>query len=157
MGVQTTTSSLRERNEAKRYAKQREDAAAIAFVVLAEQGQVDDATAGEQALLFAEWALGVSYFRGQLRRHGGLLYRCVQDHTSQEGWEPDKTAALWALAHDPAEKWPAWSPPLGAHDAYSAGAQVSHQDGRWTSDLDGNVWEPGVYGWSRMEEIVDGA
>ena len=26
--------------------------------------------------------------------------------------------------------------------------KVTHKDQRWTSDLDGNVWEPGVYGWT---------
>lgn len=58
------------------------------------------------------------------------------------------TPALWSKIGDPAEEWPAWSQPLGAHDAYSAGDKVSHKGKHWTSDLDGNVWEPGTYGWS---------
>lgn len=52
-----------------------------------------------------------------------------------------------------AEAWPAWSQPTGAHDAYSAGDRVSHSGKHWTSDADGNVWEPGVYGWT---ENTDG-
>ena len=150
MSVEYTQNSLKEINAAKLYARQREDAAAIAFVVLAENGQIDAVTASEQSTLFAEWVPGVNYTVGNLRRYGGTLYRCVQEHTSQEGWEPDKAASLWAVTSDPAEEWPAWSQPVGAHDAYNAGAKVSHNGKHWTSNQDGNVWEPGVYGWTEI-------
>ena len=150
MSVEYTQNSLKEINAAKLYARQREDAAAIAFVVLAENGQIDAVTAAEQSTLFAEWVPGVKYTVGNLRQYGGILYRCVQDHTSQEGWEPDKAASLWAVTSDPAEEWPAWSQPVGAHDAYNAGAKVSHNGKHWTSNQDGNVWEPGVYGWTEI-------
>ena len=150
MSVEFTANSLKAINAAKLYAQQRENAAAIAFVVLAENGQIDAVTAAEQSTLFAEWVPGVNYAVGNLRRYGGTLYRCVQDHTSQEGWEPDKAASLWAVTSDPAEEWPAWSQPVGAHDAYNAGAKVSHNGKHWTSNQDGNVWEPGVYGWTEI-------
>lgn len=150
MSVEFTANSLKAINAAKLYAQQRENAAAIAFVVLAESGQIDAVTAAEQSTLFAEWVSGVKYTVGNLRQYGGVLYRCVQDHTSQEGWEPDKAASLWAVTSDPAEEWPAWSQPVGAHDAYNAGAKVSHNGKHWTSNQDGNVWEPGVYGWTEI-------
>ena len=120
----------------------------IMFVTMAESGQIDDATAAEHAELFAPWAYPVNYKTGQIRQHGGKLYRCVKDHTSQEDWTPDTAASLWAVTADPAEEWPAWSQPVGAHDAYNAGAKVSHDGKHWTSNQDGNVWEPGVYGWT---------
>lgn len=44
---------------------------------------------------------------------------------------------------------PMWVQPTGAHDAYKKGDQVTHKDGVWTSDSDGNVWEPGAYGWTK--------
>lgn len=152
MGIKATNKSLKEINEAKRYEQQRNDAAAIAFVVLAESGQVDDVTASEQSMLFAAWVPGVAYSAGQLRQHNGVLYRCVQAHTSQTGWEPDVATSLWAVTRDPAEEWPAWSQPVGAHDAYSLGAQVTHNEKHWISSVDGNVWEPGVYGWDEATE-----
>lgn len=152
MSVQFNSSSIKEINAAKQYAKQRDDAAAIAFVVLAEAGTIDAVTASEQSMLFAEWVPGVNYNVGQLRRYGGTLYRCVQAHTSQTGWEPDAAASLWAVTSDPADEWPTWSQPVGSHDAYSAGAQVSHNGKHWISDVDGNVWEPGVYGWTEAAE-----
>lgn len=152
MSVDFTKNSIKEINAAKQYVKQREDAAAIAFVVLAEAGTIDAVTASEQSMLFAKWVPGVNYTVGQLRRYNGTLYRCVQAHTSQTGWEPDAAASLWAVTSDPAEEWPAWSQPVGAHDAYSSGAQVSHNGKHWVSDLDGNVWEPGVSGWTEATD-----
>lgn len=152
MGIKATNHSLKEINEAKRYEQQLNDAAAIAFVVLAESGQVDDVTASEQSMLFAAWVPGVDYSAGQLRQYNSILYRCVQAHTSQTGWEPDVAASLWAATNDPAEEWPAWSQPVGAHDAYAAGDKVTHNDQHWISTIDSNVWEPGVYGWDAVTE-----
>ena len=130
----------------------------IMFVTLAEAGSIDDVTAGEHADFFANWAYPVNYKTGQLRRYGGNLYRCIQDHTSQEGWTSEAASSLWARTADPTEEWPAWRARGGPHDAYSAGAKVSHGEKHWTSDQDGNVWEPGVYGWTEaVEELADGA
>ena len=127
------------------------EAAAVAFCLMAEAGQIDAATAGERAELFSPWAPGVDYKTGQLRRREGALYRCLQGHRSQEGWEPESVPNLWKLAHDPAERWPEWSQPICAGDEYGQGAEVTYAGEHWISDVDGNVWEPGVYGWSRAE------
>lgn len=128
-------------------------AASIVFTVMAEAGQIDDTTAAENASQFAEWAYPVAYKVGAIRLHAGRLYRCVQAHTSQENWTPDAAASLWAEIADPSEEWPKWAQPIGAHDAYSAGAKVSHSEKKWTSDLDNNVWEPGVYGWTEVKDL----
>ena len=123
-------------------------AASIAFVGMAENGQIDDITATENVTQFSPWAFPVTYTVGNIREYGGALFRCVQNHTSQEDWTPTAAASLWTKIGDPAEEWPEWSQPIGAHDAYNAGDKVSHGGKRWTSDLDGNVWEPGAYGWT---------
>ena len=47
---------------------------------------------------------------------------------------------------------PVWTQPLGASDAYMKGDTVSHNDKTWTSDIDNNVWEPGVYGWTEVTD-----
>ena len=129
-----------------------QSASAVAFVALCEVGTLDTVTASEHAELFAEWAYPIAYTVGQLRRHNGKLYKCVQAHTSQADWTPDTAASLWSVAADPAEEWPAWSQPVGAHDAYTAGDRVSHNGKHWTSNVDSNVWEPGVYGWTEYTE-----
>ena len=124
----------------------------IMFVTLAEGGQIDPATAAEHTELFAPWACPVNYTAGQIRQHGGKLYKCLQAHASQEGWTPDAAPSLGVAISDPAEEWPAWSQPIGAQDAYPLGAKVSHKEKRWISTADNNVWEPGVYGWEEAQE-----
>ena len=126
--------------------------AAITFVTLAETGAIDDVTAGEHPEIFAWWEPEVAYAQGNIRRYGNDLYRCLQSHTSQPDWTPDAAVSLWTKIADPVEEWPAWSQPVGAHDAYNAGDQVSHNGKHWISDADGNVWEPGVYGWTEADD-----
>ena len=125
----------------------------ITFVTMAEAGSIDDVTMGEHTDLFAQWAENVSYKSGNIRAYkDGKLYRCLSDHTSQSDWTPDVSVSLWTPIADPNEEWPAWSQPVGAHDAYSLGAKVSHNKQKWVSDVANNVWEPGVYGWSEYIE-----
>ena len=130
-------------------------ASEIAFVLMAEAGTVDDVTATEHMEAFAPWQPDIAYAAGQLRTYGEgdnmKLYRCAQAHTSQADWTPDTAASLWSVVGDPAEEWPAWSRPIGAHDAYDSGAKASHNGLHWVSDVDGNDWEPGVCGWTRVE------
>ena len=127
-----------------------QSASAVAFVALCEVGTLDAVTASEHADLFAEWAYPIAYTVGQLRRYNGTLYKCVQAHTSQADWTPDTAVSLWSVAADPAEEWPAWSQPVGAHDAYSKNAKVSHNGKHWTSSVDNNVWEPGTAGTENL-------
>lgn len=127
------------------------DVVSIAFVKMAENGDIDDVTASEHRDLFIQWISSVDYNVGDLRLFGEgedqKLYRCVQAHTSQEGWEPNVAVSLWSATSDPTEEWPQWSQPIGAHDVYAVGAKVSHNDLHWVSIVDNNVWEPGSYGW----------
>lgn len=132
---------------------EQKNVAAITFVSLAERGDIDEVTATEHAELFEAWVTDKDYAVGKIvTRPNGNLCKCVQAHRSQAGWEPENTPALWNKIGDPSEEYPEWSQPLGAHDAYPLGAKVSHNGEKWTSDVDNNVWEPGVYGWSKVTE-----
>lgn len=124
------------------------EAVSVAFVTLAEAGNIDAVTASEHTELFAPWACPVAYKTGNIRERNGKLYKCLQDHTSQETWTPEDSPSLWVGISDPAEEWPEWSKPVGSTDAYAKGAKVSHNGKHWTSNVDANVWEPGVYGWT---------
>lgn len=127
------------------------DVASLVFVSMSEKGEFDDTTITEHAEQFSKWTALVSYTAGAIVRYENKLYRCVQSHTSQQTWTPDATASLWKQIGDPSEEWPAWSQPLGAHDAYPLGAKVSHNEKHWISTVDNNVWEPGAYGWEEEE------
>lgn len=99
--------------------------------------------------IFPNWdSDGYSYFAGEKVTYNGTYYRCIQSHTSQPDWAPDVAVSLWMTTADPGEEWPEWVQPQGYHDTYGAGDKVSHNGKHWISDVDGNVWEPGVYGWT---------
>ena len=99
--------------------------------------------------MYDEWdANGVAYVLDDIRQYNGLLYRCVQAHTSQATWTPEDAPSLWTRIADPAQEWPEWIQPTGAHNAYALGAKVSHAGKHWVSNVANNVWEPGVYGWT---------
>ena len=109
----------------------------------------DDVVLEQPVVLYDEWSGdGVAYAAGDVRQRGGLLYRCVQAHTSQADWTPEAAPSLWTRIADPAQEWPEWIPPTGAHNAYALGAKVSHAGKHWVSNVANNVWEPGVYGWT---------
>lgn len=110
---------------------------------------LDDEDALDNTVLFPEWGSGRSYAVGDRVQHDGLLYKCVQAHTSQADWTPDVTPALWTRIS--IEEWPEWVQPTGAQDAYNAGDKVSHNEKHWISDVNANTWEPGVYGWTEAE------
>src|SRR5690606_29147707 len=58
-----------------------------------------------------------------------------------------------AATATPPEDGNAWVQPSGAHDAYSEGSTVTHNDKDWVSLIPFNVWEPGVSGW--REEVAE--
>lgn len=110
---------------------------------------LDDEDALDNTVLFPEWAVDTDYVAGDRRQFGGELYKCVQAHRSQADWTPDVTPALWVKIS--IEEWPEWVQPTGAHDAYALDAKTSHNGKHWISEMDGNTWEPGVFGWREAE------
>lgn len=99
-----------------------------------------------------KWQTGSSYVVGDLvmysdEDHEESRYECLQAHTAQEGWEPPNVPALWKKSSSGGGVQE-WVQPTGAQDAYAKGDKVTHNGKTWTSDVDSNVWEPGVYGWT---------
>ena len=41
------------------------------------------------------WQSDISVQIGDVYSYAGFLWRCIQAHTTQTGWEPDKVPALW--------------------------------------------------------------
>ena len=56
---------------------------------------VDDNTALRMTTFYPEWAENTEYTIGYKVQRGGKLWRCIQAHTSQAGWEPENAASLW--------------------------------------------------------------
>jgi hypothetical protein len=114
--------------------------------------ELTDEAALDAAELFPTWQTGTAYVAGERVRYEDVLYQCLQAHTSQDSWNPNDAASLWSrvLIPDP-EIIPDWVQP-DSTNPYSKGDKVRHNGHVWVSDIDGNVWQPGVYGWS---EVVD--
>ena len=56
---------------------------------------VDDNTALRMREFYPVWETGQDYPEGLKVQRGGALYKVLQAHTSQDGWEPENAPALW--------------------------------------------------------------
>lgn len=122
---------------------------AIRRNILKVSSSLSDDYAWETPELFPVWESGIEVTAGERYQYRNKLYKCVQGHTTQEQWTPDITPALWTEVAKPGEI-PEWKQPTGAQDAYMTGDKVRHNEKIWQSDVDNNIWEPGVYGWSEV-------
>lgn len=56
---------------------------------------IADDTALRMVEFYPEWSAGQAYTAGYKAHRGGKLWRCLQAHTAQTGWEPENAASLW--------------------------------------------------------------
>jgi len=129
------------------------DVSSLSFVVMAQSEMIDDVTILEHTDIFIEWSSNWTGKVGTIVRDPDdeRLYRKINTNfdTPYPQSKPNVDKSQWKLIGDPGEEWPEWSQPLGAHDAYEAGAKVTWKDKRWINSYgNGNSWEPGVYGWT---------
>lgn len=111
---------------------------------------LDDSDALNAVELYPEWKPDTSYDVDQRLRYVGVLYRVLQDHTSQNDWTPDVATSLFSqvLIPDP-DAIPEWVQP-DSTNPYMFGDKVTHNGKTWENTIDNNVWEPGVYGWNEV-------
>ena len=107
-----------------------------------------DEQAATYKLIYPQWSgNSVAYATGDRLQYDGALYKCLQAHTSQDDWTPTAAPSLWAKVLIPYPgKISPWEQP-DSTNPYMAGDKVTHNGKTWISDIDNNVWEPGVYGW----------
>ena len=113
---------------------------------------LSDESAAAAVELFGRWKEGVPYKRDNRVSYGGILYKVLQDHTSQADWTPDVSPSLFAkvLIPDPGEV-PVWEQP-DSTNPYMKGDRVHFptlNDPIYESLIDNNVWSPATYpqGW----------
>lgn len=111
---------------------------------------LEDGAAIEVPELFRAWDSGAQYVKDQRVRYKGTLYRCLLDHAAQPGWNPADAPSLWTrvLVEAPTVV-PEWVQPESTNP-YGRGDRVRHLEKIWVCVVDGNVWEPGVYGWEEV-------
>ena len=127
--------SLRERTSEEK--KQADVDMAISYL--------SDEQAATVKELYPQWDLNTDYEVGDRVQYETKLYKCLQQHHSQSDWAPDVAHSLWAeILTSPGEILP-WKQP-DSTNGYHKGDKVTHKDQTWESDIDNNVWEPGVVG-----------
>ena len=128
----------------------REKARLLRKLIERMSAELPDSDAFDAAELFPMWHDSTAYAVGDRVQYNGVLYKCLTAHESQATWTPDASPSLWVRIDDPSIEWPEWVQPVGSTDAYAKGAKVGHNSKHWISDVDGNVWEPGVFGWAEQ-------
>lgn len=125
----------------------------IVFVKMAEKGEIDEVTASEHADLFLKWRENMQCTTGMLLQYEGLLYKVLQDHTSQADWTPNKTPSLYKVLGINENGIFEWSQPISSVDAYNIEDEVMHNGVHYKSLIDNNVWPPETYpqGWEVVE------
>lgn len=110
-----------------------------------------DEQAIEVVALYPIWKVEVEYKVGDRVTFNDVLYKVLQDHISQENWNPEISPSLFTkvLVADDGTILP-WEQP-DSTNPYMTGDKVSHNGQNWVSIVDNNVWEPGVYGWEVIE------
>ena len=96
---------------------------------------------------FPAWAVDKDYKVDDRISYQGKAYKVIQAHHSQAGWTPDTAVSLFAVIHS--EDIEDWTQPESTNP-YNKGDKVRHNGKIWESTIDGNVWEPGVYGWTEV-------
>lgn len=122
----------------------RAEAEAIVVALVKLRESATDEQALSVPVLYPAWRSGVDYVTGQRVLHGGVLYKVLQDHTSQDDWTPDAAVSLFAKVLIPDETViPEWVQP-DSTNPYRKGDKVTHNGKMWVSTIDNNVWEPGT-------------
>ena len=130
------------RSEALEYRKKIEAAAKL---------QNDD-MAVESAWMYPRFEAGMTISGGDRVRYEGALYRCIAPEGEpiclSPDWTPANAPSLFAklLPGQEGTSIGEWEQP-DSTNPYRAGERVMHNGVLWISEMDDNVWEPGVYGW----------
>ena len=119
-----------------------------------------DEQALEMPLLFPKWQAGKEYVVGDRVLYLGTLYKVIQAHTSQQGWEPDITPSLFAknliVKDEDGEQVdiPDFVQP-DSTNPYMKGDKVRFEGKIYQSLIDNNVWSPAAYpqGWEEVTEV----
>ena len=100
------------------------------------------------------------------------LYAYAREHAKSQYDYSMEIESLWTAVRDirdrltalegesteepeePADEWPEFKQPTGAHDAYYTGDKITYNGKHYICKMDGCVWPPDVYpaGW---QEVTD--
>ena len=111
-----------------------------------------DEQAVQVPLIFEAWQVDVNYKVGKKLVYEEVLYKVLQDHTSQETWTPKDAPSLFArVLVDDGGAVLDWVQP-DSTNPYMQGDRVKFEGKIYESLIDNNVWSPTAYpaGWKEI-------
>ena len=126
--------------------------------LISEKLEGDSTLVGSYISYLSEWKEGVNYLIGRKIIYHNNVYKVVQSHLSQVGWEPDKASSLFSLFSKSISdvvngEVLEFVKPTGVHDSYMKGDKVRFEGSVYESLIDSNVYSPAEYpnGWRKIE------
>lgn len=115
---------------------------------------MDDESAADFPALFPNWSgESVQYKPGDRVRYADILYKVLQEHTSQLDWNPADSPSLFAeiLPGQGGTDIGEWQQP-DSTNPYMIGDRVIFEGKIYESTVDNNVWSPADYpaGWREV-------
>lgn len=127
-----------------------EETKAIIDALVTLRNSATDEQALKVSALYPKWKVGTAYQKDERVLYNDILYKVLTDHTSQADWTPDAAPSLFTKVLIPDKNViPEWEQPESTNP-YTKGDKVTYNSKTWRSTIDGNVWEPGVYGWEEI-------
>ena len=115
---------------------------------------ISDGAALKVPELFPHWSgNSKEYVKDDKVLYDGVLYKVLQNHTSQEGWTPTSAPSLFAKVLTSEGEILDWEQPSSTNP-YMKGDKVKYNGKIYESVIDNNVWSPEAYpqGWKEVEE-----
>lgn len=115
---------------------------------------ISDGAALKVPELFPHWnGNSKEYVKGDKVLYNDVLYKILQNHTSQEGWTPTSAPSLFAKVLTSEGEILEWEQPSSTNP-YMKGDKVKYNGKIYESVIDNNVWSPDGYpvGWKLVEE-----
>ena len=117
---------------------------------------ISDGAALKVPELFPQWnGNSKEYVKDDKVLYDGVLYKVLQNHTSQEGWTPTSAPSLFAKVLTSEGEILDWEQPSSTNP-YMKGDKVKFNGKIYESVIDNNVWSPDAYpaGWKEVTETI---
>lgn len=115
---------------------------------------ISDGAALKMPEVFPHWSgNSKEYVKDDKVLYNDVLYKVLQNHTSQEGWTPTSAPSLFAKVLTSEGEILDWEQPSSTNP-YMKGDKVKFNGKIYESVIDNNVWSPEAYpqGWKEVEE-----
>lgn len=115
---------------------------------------ISDGAALKMPEVFPHWnGNSKEYVKDDKVLYNDVLYKVLQNHTSQGGWTPTSAPSLFAKVLTSEGEILDWEQPSSTNP-YMKGDKVKFNGKIYESVIDNNVWSPEAYpqGWKEVEE-----